>query len=142
MTMSKWIVLDTNILIRAILGERVPNLLEKYHFYCNFITPALCYQELSNHLPQILQKRNLSLETFSDAIEKLTKIVIPIAKEIYSEYEDDAKERIGERDLNDWPILALTLSLNSPIWTEDQDFFGVGIATWNTRNIEIYLSNN
>ena len=140
--MSKWIVLDTNILIRAILGERVPNLLEKYHFYCNFITPALCYQELSNHLPQILQKRNLSLETFSDAIEKLTKIVIPIAKEIYSEYEDDAKERIGERDLNDWPILALTLSLNSPIWTEDQDFFGVGIATWNTRNIEIYLSNN
>lgn len=142
MTMSKLIVLDTNILIRAILGERVPNLLEKYHFHCNFITPALCYQELSNHLPQILQQRNLPLETFSDAIEKLTKIVMPIAQEIYSEYEDDAKERIGERDLNDWQILALTLSLNSPIWTEDQDFFGVGIATWNTRNIEIYLSNN
>ena len=127
--MSKLIVLDTNILIRAILGERVPNLLEKYHFHCNFVTPALCYQELSNHLPQILQKRNLPLETFSDATEKLTKIVIPIAQEIYSEYEDDAKKRIGERDLNDWPILALTLSLNSPIWTEDQDFFGVGIAT-------------
>jgi predicted nucleic acid-binding protein len=142
MTMSKLIVLDTNILIRAILGERVPNLLEKYHFHCNFVTPALCYQELSNHLPQILQQRNLPLETFSDAIEKLTKIVMPIAQEIYSEYEDNAKERIGERDLNDWPILALTLSLNSPIWTEDQDFFGVSIATWNTRNIEIYLSNN
>ena len=110
--MSKWIVLDTNILIRAILGERVPNLLEKYHFHCNFITPVLCYQELSNHLPQILQKRNLPLETFSDAIEKLTKIVMPIAQEIYSEYEDDAKKRIGERDLNDWQILALALSLN------------------------------
>ena len=102
----------------------------------------MCYQELSNHLPQILQKRNLPLETFSDAIEKLTKIVMPIAQEIYSEYEDDAKKRIGERDLNDWQILALALSLNSPVWTEDQDFFEVGITTWNTRNIEIYLSNN
>jgi len=142
MTMSKLIVLDTNILIRAILGERVPNLLEKYHFHCSFVTPALCYQELSNHLPQILQQRNLPLETFSDAIEKLTKIVMPISQEIYSEYEDNAKERIGERDLNDWQILALALSLNSPVWTEDQDFFGVGIATWNTKNIEIYLSNN
>ncbi len=68
--------------------------------------------------------------------------MIPITQEIYSEYEDDAKKRIGERDLNDWQILALALFLNSPIWTEDQDFFGVGIATWNTRNIGIYLSNN
>ena len=54
--MSKLIILDTNILIRAILGEKVPNLLEKYHLYCNFLTPALCYQELSDHLPPILQK--------------------------------------------------------------------------------------
>ncbi len=54
MTMSKLIVLETNILISAILGERVPNLLEKYHFHCNFVTSPLCYQELSNHLPQIL----------------------------------------------------------------------------------------
>jgi predicted nucleic acid-binding protein len=142
MMMSKLIVLDTNILIRAILGKRVPHLLEKYRFNCNFVTPELCYQELSNHLPQILQKRDLPLETFSDAIEKLTKIVMPIAEEVYSENEDDAKKRVGERGLNDWQILALALSLNSPIWTEDQDFFGVGIATWNTRNIEIYLSNN
>ncbi|MFM6076421.1 MAG: PIN domain-containing protein, partial [Dolichospermum sp.] len=37
---------------------------------------------------------------------------------------------------------ALSLSLNCPIWTEDQDFFGIGIATWNTRNVEIYLGSN
>lgn len=29
--MRKLIVLDTNILIRAVLAERVPNLLEKYN---------------------------------------------------------------------------------------------------------------
>jgi predicted nucleic acid-binding protein len=34
--MRKLIVLDTNILIRAILAERVPNLLDKYHYNCSF----------------------------------------------------------------------------------------------------------
>ena len=69
-------------------------------------------------------------------------MVIPIDQEIYSEYEYDAKRRIEARDIKDWTIVALALSLNSPIWTEDQDFFGIGIATWNTRNVEIYLSSN
>ncbi|MFM7408759.1 MAG: PIN domain-containing protein [Cuspidothrix sp.] len=27
-----------------------------------------------------------------------------------------------------------------PIWTEDQDFFGTGIATWRTKNIEIFFN--
>jgi predicted nucleic acid-binding protein len=140
--MRKLIVLDTNILIRAVLGERVTNLLQKYNHNCSFVTPASCYDELNDHLPKILQKRNLSPDPFFNAIEKLTKIVIPITQEVYSENEDDAKRRMEKRDIKDWKIVALALSLNSPIWTEDQDFFGIGIAVWNTRNIEIYLSGN
>jgi predicted nucleic acid-binding protein len=140
--MRKLIVLDTNILIRAVLGERVPNLLEKYSPNCSFVTPATCYDELNHHLPKILQKRNLSLQLFLNAIAKLTKVVAPLSEEIYSEYKFDAQRRIEERDIKDWTIVALALSLNCPIWTEDQDFFGIGIATWNTRNIEIYLNNN
>jgi predicted nucleic acid-binding protein len=140
--MRKLIVLDTNILIRAVLAERVPNLLEKYSSSCSFVTPASCYEELNQHLPKILQKRNLALELFSDAIAKLTKVVIPLAQEIYSDHEYEAKQRIEERDVKDWEIVALALLLNCPIWTEDQDFFGIGIATWNSRHVEIYLSSN
>jgi hypothetical protein len=29
--------------------------------------------------------------------------------------------------------------IDAPIWTEDQDFFGSGIATWTSNKIEIYL---
>ncbi|MFM8008768.1 MAG: PIN domain-containing protein, partial [Dolichospermum sp.] len=115
--MRKLIVLDTNILIRAILAERVPNLLDKYNYNCSFVTPACCYDELNEHLPKILQKRDLPLDPFLNAIKNLTKVVIPIADEIYSEYEYDAKRRIQERDIKDWTIVALSLSLNCPIWT-------------------------
>ena len=45
------------------------------------------------------------------------------------------------RDADDWPALALGLQLECAIWTEDQDFFGSGIATWTTRTVEIYLNS-
>jgi predicted nucleic acid-binding protein len=43
------------------------------------------------------------------------------------------------RDLRDWPVVALALTLNLPIWTEDRDFFGSGVATWTIDRIELYL---
>jgi predicted nucleic acid-binding protein len=46
---------------------------------------------------------------------------------------------MASRDLADWPIAATALLLDCPIWTEDQDFFGAGIATWTTANVELYL---
>jgi hypothetical protein len=30
-------------------------------------------------------------------------------------------------------------SARCPTWTEDQDFFGSGVATWTTDRIELYL---
>jgi predicted nucleic acid-binding protein len=139
--MKKLIVLDANILIRAILGERVPSLLKKYDERVSFFTPASCYDQVRHHLPIILQKRNLPSECFICAIEILTKIVKPLNPKTYCDYEYEAKQRIQERDPFDWEIVALSLALNCPIWTEDNDFFGIGIVIWNTRNVEIYLSS-
>ena len=45
------------------------------------------------------------------------------------------------RDKDDWPALALALPLECAIWTEDQDFFGIGIATWTTNTVERYLES-
>jgi len=47
--------------------------------------------------------------------------------------------RIKARDPNDWEVVALAMHFDCPIWTEDKDFFGIGIATWNSQNVEIYL---
>ena len=43
------------------------------------------------------------------------------------------------RDIEDWPTAALALTLGCPIWTEDADFFGTGIATWTTDRVKIFL---
>ena len=52
-----------------------------------------------------------------------------------------ALARIGPRDPDDWPILACAMLLNCPIWTEDRDFFGTGVATWTTALVELYFTN-
>jgi hypothetical protein len=55
--------------------------------------------------------------------------------------ETEARERMRGRDENDWPVLATALGLGCDIWTEDQDFFGTGIAIWTTNRIEIFLKS-
>ena len=138
--MSKRIVLDANILIRGILGERVPQLLADYSAQVQFFTAAVCYQDVRRYLPSILVKRGLLPEPFLAAVDALVGVVIPLEEEIHAAYSAEATRRIQERDIQDWPLIALSLMLNCPIWTEDNDFFGTGVAIWRSRNVEMYLS--
>ena len=64
-----------------------------------------------------------------------------IGADLYGEYEAEARERLGSRDPDDWPILATALALGCPIWTEDTDFFGCGVATWTSNRVEIFLGD-
>jgi predicted nucleic acid-binding protein len=70
----------------------------------------------------------------------MNKFVIEIEEDIYGSFKQKALNRICDRDEKYWPIVALSLAFDCPIWTEDQDFFGIGIATWRTKNIDIFFS--
>ncbi len=59
--------------------------------------------------------------------------------EVYAEFETEARERLARRDPDDWPILACALALRCPIWTEDTDFFGCGVATWTSDRVRMFL---
>lgn len=60
--------------------------------------------------------------------------------DLYGDFETEARKRLGTRDPEDWPILAAALALGCPIWTEDTDFFGCGVATWTSGSIDIFLA--
>ena len=70
----------------------------------------------------------------------LEKIVEFVELRQLAFWEQEARLRIP-RDPGDWPVVATALALELPIWTEDRDFFGCGIATWITNTVEIYLNN-
>jgi predicted nucleic acid-binding protein len=90
-------------------------------------------------LPEILERRGEPVSDVAAALEYLQHRVEPITAETYAAYERDAKERLRGRDEEDWPVIAMALALGCPVWTEDSDFFGSGIATWVTGRVEIFL---
>jgi predicted nucleic acid-binding protein len=98
---GKALILDANIVIRAVLGRRVREVIERYAEEVSFFVPEPAYTEAMKHLTAVVQKRG------------------------------------GDPD--DWPVLAAALAIGCPIWTEDADFFGCGVATWTSSRIRMFL---
>jgi predicted nucleic acid-binding protein len=134
------LILDANILIRAVLGRRVWHLLEQYSAKgIRFYAPDAAFSEAAKYLPNLLMRKHKLGIGVDSALDYLRRFVDALDRESYSLFEDEARQRLRDRDENDWPILAAALTLSCPIWTEDKDFFGTGIATWTTKHIEIFL---
>jgi len=136
------IVLDANVLMRAVLGRRVDRLLEGFASQVTFLAPEVAFDDVREHLASVLTKRG-ELNALKPALEKLTRLRLAVQAVDQAEYEamkPAALARIGPRDPDDWHILACALALNCPIWTEDKDFFGTGVATWTTALVELYFN--
>lgn len=139
MPSSNMLVLDANILIRAVLGKKVRELLFKYCDEVDFFTPDVCMHDAKKYLPILFDKRSIPYEPAMNVLMQIETLLNFVNYDIYQERENDAKKRIKTRDLNDWPIIATSLVLGAPVWTEDQDFFGTGVPVWTTNRIHIFL---
>lgn len=136
----KRLVIDANILIRAVLGARVRELIERYCDSVAFYMAQTNAEEAEFYLSTVLApKRGFSKAVWRATYNGVMNVVQVITDEVLVEVESNAKARIAARDVNDWPAVAAALLLDCPVWTEDQDFFGSGIATWATDRVEIYL---
>jgi len=139
MNPRKGLVLDANILMRAVLGRRVRELLELYEDAAAFYSPDVCFADARHYLEKLLVKRHRDNAAGLAALDQLSRIVQVVDRSLYGEFEQLARARIEIRDPDDWPVVALALLLELPIWTEDQDLFGSGVATWTTDRVELFL---
>jgi predicted nucleic acid-binding protein len=134
------LILDANILIRAVLGRRVREILDEYApRNIRFYAPDVAYADAEHYLPALLAKRGKSGADVPATLQYLRSLVEPVDSEIYQLHEEEARERLRGRDEEDWPVLAAALALGCAIWTEDTDFFGTGAAIWTTSRVEIFL---
>ena len=139
MNVKKSLILDANILIRSVLGTRVPELLEKMSPFVRFFTPKVCINDAYKYLPNILKKHGIDKKITIASLNEIIKNLNVLDEEVYAIYKKAASKRMRKRDIDDWHIVACSLMLNCPVWTEDADFFGSGVAVWTTDRVEIYL---
>jgi predicted nucleic acid-binding protein len=137
---NKAIVLDANILIRAVLGKVVRELIADNADSVRFFAPDVAYADARKYLPALLEKRGVECAPAMAVLDALERVVRPLELGVYAGLQAQALQRIAIRDADDWPVLACAMTIGCPVWTEDADFFGTGIATWTTDRIGLYLA--
>jgi predicted nucleic acid-binding protein len=135
------LVVDANILVRAVLGRRVKATFASHGEDVDFFAPEVAYADAVEHLPAVLTKfaRAEEIEAALAYLDQLRATVVAVPEDAYLAIKNEALARI-QRDPDDWPVLAVAMLLDCPIWTEDNDFFGTGVPTWTTDRIDIYLT--
>jgi hypothetical protein len=94
------LVLDANILVRAVLGVRVRGLLERYGRDVEFTAPDAAFKEVEDYLPLILASRGLSPDLAMATFERVSMIVQELPLPYYAGQEA-------------WPSLAFLTSPGS-----------------------------
>ncbi|SRR6266566_1692053 len=117
MSPRKGLVLDANILLRAVFGIRVMQLLETYEDVAGFYSPDVCFAEAEKYIPDVAKRRGLNSALARSILQDVTGIIQPVDKSLYESHEKLARERIQRRDPRDWPVVAVALMLGLPVWT-------------------------
>lgn len=100
------LVIDANILVRAVLDRRVREIIETHAEQATFFVPDVAYLEAEEHLPALAIKRGGDPAKAVKFLRALRGAVDLIGSEVYGDMESTARERLGVRDPEDSPILA------------------------------------
>lgn len=69
------VILDANILIRAVLRKRVREILETHFARVRFCAPDTAFAEAREHLPGILLKRRIDPEAAAAVLVELAVLI-------------------------------------------------------------------
>ena len=89
--------------------------------------------EVAEHLPGLAARRGLDAPLLLAALG-----VIPLdwqPPEVYEPRRVEAERRIGRRDPDDWPTVALALVLDLPIWSQDKDIQDAELTVYTTGEL-------
>lgn len=136
---SAVLVLDTNILVSAILGVRDSTVLAHVSRHRALIASEDLARELRLVVARIDGRKAQRAEALLEAIEV-------IDKETYAANLDAARSalrnapRSRNGSMSDAHILALAWTFDADIWSHDRDFAGTGWPSWSSANLAAALS--
>ena len=126
------LIIDANILVSALLGKSFPLLLALYEAGVRLFAPV---QQLAETRATLTRVSEVT-DAWADAqMERLLVLLLPLHPALVAPEEERARPRLGPRGQSDWPVLAAALALDAGIWSNDRDFFGVGVPVWSTHTI-------
>lgn len=126
------IAADANVLLSAVLGGRA-NLILQHSEVEEILTSDETLDEVEEYALGLARKKRLREDLVILAVATLPVSVME--RKIYASQIAEATRRIGQRDPDDIPILALALTLKIPLWSNDKDFENVGVEWYTTEQL-------
>jgi predicted nucleic acid-binding protein len=139
------LVVDASVLVSELLRARGRARLadERLELFLAEHTLSEVRHEVPKRVAAFIRHRGLEAEAGRSLVERcfdaMDANLIVVAEVAYQPLAEEARWRCA-RDPQGWPIVALSLSLDAAVWTEDQDFLGTGVPTWSTRTLDAWLS--
>lgn len=84
----------------------------------------------------LVAKLRITEDSAADEVARVLEPFDVIGIEEYDHLERLARARLHQGGQSDWPALAAAMALDAAIWSEDVDFFGVGVPVWTTPNLD------
>lgn len=134
------LIVDANILVGELLRDRGRVLVAEPRLELFIASTAWneTRHELRKRAQLFAERRGLQPSALQElltlAVEAAERQVTVVGEDEYSTQEVEARRRIP-RDPDDWPTVAMALTLEADIWTSDGDFLGCGVATWTTETL-------
>lgn len=128
------LVIDTNILARCSVGNAMSRLLTLSARGVAVSTTDENKRELWGVLTG---KLGVPEDLAAAETALLTMELRVISWDEYAHLEQHARRRLRQGGEKDWPALAAALALDAQIWSDDTDFFGVGVPVWSTPNVHL-----
>jgi predicted nucleic acid-binding protein len=82
MTRRKGLVLDANILLRAVFGQRARELLEAFEDAVTFYSPDVCFDDARKYIPDVSSRRRIDPLPGLAVLEEVSNIVESVDQEV------------------------------------------------------------
>lgn len=126
------LAVDANVLLSALIAGKARLLLGKPVFETVLTTESVM-NEVNEYAPVLAGKRKIPIDQM--LLEAATLPVAVIPRSSYAKSIAEARRRIGKRDPDDVELLALAISLEVAIWTNDKDFETSGVPCFSTAQL-------
>ena len=126
------IAADANVLLSSVIGGRARLVLSHPEIE-EVVTTEATFAEVREYALLLGRKKKLTPDALLLAVAALPVSIV--SPEVYEGAMAEARSLIEWRDPEDVEILALTLQLKIPLWSNDTDFEDCGIERLTTAEI-------
>jgi predicted nucleic acid-binding protein len=123
---------DANALLSSVIGGRA-RLVFDHPEIEEVVTTEATFAEVREYALLLGRKKKIAPDTLMLTVAALPVSIV--SPEVYADAMAEARRLIGSRDPDDIEILALTLHMKIPLWSNDNDFEGCGIERFTTAEI-------